>query len=398
MLLILIFFVSGVIPANAILVGDGREESDVILVGKVLSFVENKTSLEINYLVDVEKYLKTPKNYDTNTKTVTVISPGLRQYDDPQQTMIYDKIFDIDDRVLFLLYQKDDILVESLYSQTTTSNCSPKQLLDEMYGETGLHISQNNQSRHFYTNQPVDLTYYGYNRDLMAEKKDFEFKVNVPKTGQILSEKTQLDFQECKRTALASWSFTPTIAGRYAFHSIIGNNEGGSESFSGFLIEDYVDSPLKQFKSGIPIDKIQCRDNLQLILKTSNNSPTCVKSETKTKLLERGWGEHAPIPEPEIIKETDFDSEKYYEEFDSGSPLMYLDTSNPVLDNDNCERYAYWLTKYQKEKLNKYEDYPRYPPWGNQIFPLVDYCLANGDLIKTIQDDKIHWEFQVNEN
>ena len=156
---------------------------------------------------------------------------------------------------------------------------------------------------------------------------------------------------------------------------------------------EYNTSPLKQFKSGISMDKIQCRDNLQLILKTSNNSPTCVKPETKTKLLERGWGEYAPIPEPEIIKETDFDSEKYYEEFDSGSPLIYLDTSNPVLDNDNCERYAYWLTKYQKEKLDKYEDYPRYPPWGNQIFPLVDYCIKNGDLIKTIVNDKIQWSF-----
>lgn len=274
--------------ANGILVGDGREESDVILVGKVLSFVENKTSLETNYLVEVEKYLKTPKNYDTNTKTVTVISPGLRQYDDPQQTMIYDKIFNIDDRVLFLLYQKDGILVESLYSQTTKSNCSPKQLLDEMYGETGLHISQNNQSRHFYTNQPVDLTYYGYNRDLMAEKKDFEFKVNVPKTGQILSEKTQLDFQECKRTASASWNFTPTVAGRYAFHSIIGNNEGGSEAFSGFLIEDYVDSPLKQFKAGIHLEYIRCKESLILVTKY-DDSPACVKPETRAKLIDRLW-------------------------------------------------------------------------------------------------------------
>jgi hypothetical protein len=164
------------------------------------------------------------------------------------------------------------------------------------------------------------------------------------------------------------------------------------------ILESKSLSPLKQFKSGIPIEEIKCRDNLQLILKTSNNSPTCVKPETKTKLLERGWGEHAPVSEPEIIKETDFDSEKYYEEFDSGSPLMYLDTSNPVLDNDNCERYAYWLTKYQKEKLDRYEDYPRYPPWGNQIFPLVDYCTSVGDLTKTVVDDKIQWEFQLNEN
>lgn len=273
------------------LVGDGKEESDVILVGKVLSFVENKTSLETDYQVEVEKYLKTPKNYDINIKTVTVISPGLRQYDDPQQMMRYDKIFDIDDRVLFLLYQKDGTLRESLYSQTTKSNCSPKQLLDEMYGETGLHISQNNQSRHFYTNQPIDLTYYGYNRDLMSEKKDFEFKVNVPKTGQILSEKTQLDFQECKRTASVSWSFTSTIAGRYAFHSIIGNNEGGSESFSGFLIEDYVDSPLKQFKSGIPNYKIQCKEGLKLLIRSSEGPSACVKGDTATELQTR-W--HKP--------------------------------------------------------------------------------------------------------
>jgi hypothetical protein len=284
-----VFIVSGVITANGMLVGDGKEESDVILVGKVLSFVENKTSLETNYLVEVEKYLKTPKNYDTNTKTITVVSPGLRQYDDPQQMMIYDKIFNIDDRVLFLLYQKDGILVESLYSQTTKSNCSPKQLLDEMYGESGLHISQNNQSRHFYTNQPIDLTYYGYNRDLMAEKKDFEFKVNVPKTGQILSEKTQLDFQECKRTASASWSFTPTVAGKYAFHSIIGNNEGGSESFSGFLIEYYIDSPLKQFKSGISVDKIRCKDEY-IIIQRHDGSPVCVSYHTGEKLLQRGAG------------------------------------------------------------------------------------------------------------
>lgn len=150
-----------------------------------------------------------------------------------------------------------------------------------------------------YTNQPIDLTYYGYNRDLMAEKKDFEFKVNVPKTGQILSEKTQLDFQECKRTASASWSFTPTVAGRYAFHSIIGNNEGGSEAFSGFLIEDYVDSPLKQFKSGIASDKIQCKESLTRVTKY-DGSPACVKTSHLARLLASGW--YPVVPAPKVIR------------------------------------------------------------------------------------------------
>lgn len=50
-----------------------------------------------------------------------------------------------------------------------------------------------------------------------------------------------------------------------------------------------VPSPLQQFKSGIAIDKIQCKDNLQLVIKASNSSPACVKPETREKLVERGW-------------------------------------------------------------------------------------------------------------
>jgi hypothetical protein len=50
-----------------------------------------------------------------------------------------------------------------------------------------------------------------------------------------------------------------------------------------------ISSPLQQFKSGLPIDMIQCDEELQLVLKTDNNSPACVKPETKQKLIERGW-------------------------------------------------------------------------------------------------------------
>lgn len=49
--------------------------------------------------------------------------------------------------------------------------------------------------------------------------------------------------------------------------------------------------PLKQFKSGIPIDDIGCKDGLELIFKATNNSPACVKPSTAQKLLERGWTE-----------------------------------------------------------------------------------------------------------
>ncbi len=61
-----------------------------------------------------------------------------------------------------------------------------------------------------------------------------------------------------------------------------------------FLVVDSLDNnfneltPLKQFKSGVLIDGIQCRENLILIPK-HDSSPACVKPETISKLIERGW-------------------------------------------------------------------------------------------------------------
>ena len=49
-------------------------------------------------------------------------------------------------------------------------------------------------------------------------------------------------------------------------------------------------SPLKQLQSGISFDDIQCKLDMVLVYKNSNNNfPACVKPETKEKLIERGW-------------------------------------------------------------------------------------------------------------
>ena len=90
-----------------------------------------------------------------------------------------------------------------------------------------------------------------------------------------------------------------------------------------------------------------------------------------------------------------YDHGKYYTVFGYGSPLAELGTGNPVLTKDNCERYAYWLTEHQKNDVSVYDENSRYPPWGNQIFPLVDYCMGTGNLIKITMDDYIKWEFQL---
>lgn len=275
--------------ANGMLVGDGKKESDVILVGKVVSFQEQPSLLETDYTVQVEEYLKYPDGFAQNT-TVTITAPGLRDYPDPSRYVMDDKIYEVGDRVLFLLKLNGGNLEESLYSLTTKSSCTPKQLLEEMYGPSGFEVSQNNQTKHFYTNQPLDLTYYGYNRDLVEEKKNFEFQVNIPETGEVLSEKRELDFQECKRTTSVSWSFTPTIEGKYTIHSILGNHEGGSESISGLLIIDKVAPPLKQWQQGLRWLDAKCNKDLELVLKVSNGHFACVNQDSVESLVKRGWG------------------------------------------------------------------------------------------------------------
>ena len=54
-------------------------------------------------------------------------------------------------------------------------------------------------------------------------------------------------------------------------------------------VTEKIDPPLKQFKSGVSINDTKCSDDLRLVIKSSNSSPACVKPETVSKLLLRGW-------------------------------------------------------------------------------------------------------------
>src|SRR5712692_8051398 len=61
-------------------------------------------------------------------------------------------------------------------------------------------------------------------------------------------------------------------------------------NFGSGQIQTVNSSPLKQFKSGIMIKDIKCKQGFVLAIKKSDNSPACVKPDTAQKLVERGWG------------------------------------------------------------------------------------------------------------
>lgn len=59
-------------------------------------------------------------------------------------------------------------------------------------------------------------------------------------------------------------------------------------------------SPLKQYKSGVSINEIQCKENFVLIQKY-DGTPACVNPESLTKLIERGWAKENVIPTSEYV-------------------------------------------------------------------------------------------------
>jgi len=53
--------------------------------------------------------------------------------------------------------------------------------------------------------------------------------------------------------------------------------------------KQFILPPLQLAKGGIPVDEINCKDGLKLVLKANNSLPACVKYESVDPLISRGW-------------------------------------------------------------------------------------------------------------
>lgn len=65
----------------------------------------------------------------------------------------------------------------------------------------------------------------------------------------------------------------------------------------------HMDSPRKQMKMGVDVHKIQCKSGHELVFKSINWSPSCVKSSSVAKLVEIGWASsHIPSEDEMMMK------------------------------------------------------------------------------------------------
>ena len=275
--------------------------SEIILVGKVISLREDPSQHETEYDIRVEQYLKNPKPYSL----ITAVGAGTKSApaeDDP--------LFDQGDRVLLYLNQQNEKYLIHPFSFKATSSCDPSSLLDldlntiqgqrPPSGIAGSPIRttnlDGNESNFFSPQEKVIINFEAFNSHPHNETFDLQiFIAEINKTEPIFKQEQQITLDACDGHVV-TWDADQLKVGDYEVTAVFDEKTYGY-SFSVrqnmgccSLDKTIIESPLKQFKSGISPENVLCKEGLQLVVKTSNGNPACVKQSSISKLFEHHWG------------------------------------------------------------------------------------------------------------
>jgi len=212
--------------------------------------------------------------------------------------------------------------------------------------------------------------------------------------------------------------WVPPSGGIYFYEEFIWNDSKpeslpfkGSFISDNWIMVDYSDSTLKnQLKSGVPFDKLECINDLILILK-KDGTHACVKPASIEKLIERNW------TTAEIMQEIAFKnmSKAFGPECSENS---MQDIINGIID-DKCRSYLTKLAdEHRKEMMSQgYSFDSGERKWVKEGYPdtmmtIVDYYLqiqapspppkpepmteAEMSLLKAKKDLKYAYQNQVN--
>lgn len=282
-------------------------ESAIVVVGNIVSAHEIQNGNRTEYVIQPQEYLK-PTTYENLTQTIVAQGIG-----STSNHMIYFDTYSVGDRALFFLQKEDDYYLISQYTILTKSNCDGKQLLALNSNFSEFSISQgNNTYERMFVNEPINITGYVHNySDLKSRYMELNFTVHTPQSNVILTEKRQVHIEECKGYAQSTWSFIPTVPGKYAI-SVDVHDENGTKSGGGsfccimavnrnesttshFAIGTPLNlnstSPLHQFKMGITANNVVCKEGFTRVIKSEDGSPACVKPDTSNMLVEHEWAQ-----------------------------------------------------------------------------------------------------------
>ncbi|MEK6614816.1 MAG: hypothetical protein AABZ32_01705, partial [Bacteroidota bacterium] len=270
--------------------------SDVIILGKVISVNSTFSPTHNLYQIKAEKFIKNQQDSDI------VFASGQKTVN----TRSGNSVFSVNDRGLFYLsndtmkydryYGIFRVLPESRLIEPEWDKCNifendiPQEhwILGGVEPTPKIFQERNSDIENIKNNELVIISHDVSN--ISNTKQEFDLDGILSRSNgtgfETMSNMSQhVVLEPCTVFKTIEWRFTPGMTGSYLFE-INGSNSGTSYGIGFTVKESIISSPLKQFKSGISVDKITCKENLQLIIK-NNGNPACVKPDTIPKLVER---------------------------------------------------------------------------------------------------------------
>lgn len=294
---------------------DLYKQSDMVFYGQVIS--KQAESNSDYYQIKVLTYYKNPQTSDSITVAGHKPEGGHVSY--PQ--------FEVGDRAIFYITKLDGINTISPYSQKAGGACDVHSFLGpEYFGSPDVYrggyasnprlldVNGNAIEGMILTNQEVVLSYDDIWNNYPQERAiPVKISIQNEDNGHYILNMTQnLQVQACDFAGNLKWNFVPTEIGNYVAKIDVDNKTkmtyGFSVVFNATSKLKIISSPLKQIKSGTDPYFVICKQDLQLVIKSSNNLPACVKSTSLERLLKQGWvnaydnnGKYLTIKNPNTI-------------------------------------------------------------------------------------------------
>lgn len=225
-------------------------------------------------------------------------------YDDIQPLSL--KGFETKGFTLFATIPSDKIPIDvALYAESDESS-----MIHQLYMPVILKDTTDHESRiSIEYKKPINITANITN--ISRENIDFDWIIQIKKSPKSVSDGEVTNFPDSKvdfiKTISAhvksqekkqlEYSWIPQSDGIYFYEMFVWKDlQPQSFPFKGtFLYDNWimVDSRSfsleNQLKSGMPFDKLECRENLELANRASNGNFVCLKQDSISKLIERGW-------------------------------------------------------------------------------------------------------------
>ncbi len=173
---------------------------------------------------------------------------------------------------------------------------------------------------------------------------------------QVFNQTQSLQMQACSGPESVKWRFVPIQVDSY--NATVSDNRGkvgmDFDSMLGATKSQTVSSPLEQLRFGADSHNVICRQDLQLVIKSEDSSPACVKPDTVNNLVTRGWGkinsemQTLNTPVSNSIRDTSFIN-------------LFLTTNSTVIKQGQAIGVDIWISNTSGNKMTM--NYDNNWPW-----------------------------------